>query len=49
MENLVAAIIAVVIIMIIWLLIDAKKEKQVKIAVVLSGATVIAYNLYLFV
>lgn len=49
MKNLIAAVIAVVIIMIIWLLVDTKKEKQVKIAVVLSGATVIAYHLYLFV
>lgn len=49
MDNLISAIISALLIVIIHLFVNHKKEKQVRIAMALDAAVVIAYNLYLFV
>lgn len=49
MNNLIAAIISALLIVIIHLFVNHKKERQVRIAIALDASVVIAYNLYLFV
>lgn len=49
MNDLIAAIMSALLIVIIHLFVDHKKEKQVRIAIAFDAAVVIAYNLYLFV
>lgn len=49
MNDLITAIISALLIVIIHLFVNHKKERQVKISIALDAAVVIAYNLYLFV
>lgn len=49
MNDLISAIISALLIVVIHLFVNHKKERQVRIAIALDAAVVIAYNLYLFV
>ena len=49
MNDLISAIISALLIVIIHLFVNHEKERQVRIAIALDAAVVIAYNLYLFV
>lgn len=48
MANLISTIVTIILILIVWFVIDTKKEKQVRIALVISGAIVIAHHLFIF-